>query len=91
MDIGIVVNNVGITNGGLFIDIEKTKLLDTYTVNVNAQIEISKIFIPRFKQRAAKSAFINMSSCSGFFVCSRLGLYSATKTLFDVFSRTIAK
>jgi short-subunit dehydrogenase len=52
---------------------------------------MSKIFIPRFKQRAAKSAFINMASCSGFFACSRLGLYSATKTMTDVFSRIITK
>ena len=83
------MNNVGTASGGYFLDIEKKKLTDVYITNVYSQVEISKIFIPRFRARANKSAFINLSSCTGVFPSPRVGLYTFTKTYNDVFSRII--
>lgn len=91
IDVGIVVNNVGVAHGGYFLDISREKLLETYNINVNSQVQISKIFINRFKQRANRSAFINLSSCTGVFPSPRVGLYTFSKTYNDVFSRILTK
>jgi 17beta-estradiol 17-dehydrogenase / very-long-chain 3-oxoacyl-CoA reductase len=91
IDIGIVINNVGISTNGDFINVERNKLLETYRINVNSQVEVSRIFIPRFKHRVNRSAFINMTSSTGIFPRPRFGLYSATKIMSDVFSRVITK
>lgn len=62
-----------------------------YLTNVNSQVELSRIFLPRFKARANRSALINLSSCTGVFPSPRVGLYTFTKTYNDVFSRIIEK
>ena len=91
LDVGIIINNVGVAHGGMFADIDRKKLEQTFVINVNSMVEINKIFISRFKQRVNRSAIVNLSSCTGIYPSPRVGLYSFTKVYLDVFSRIITK
>ena len=46
--------------------------------------------VPYFKNRKNRSAIINVTSCLGIYWSYRVGNYSLTKHLMDIYSRTMA-
>lgn len=51
---------------------------------------INRIMIPRLQKRQYRSAIINMSSCTGCYLSSRLGVYCSAKKSVDVYSRILS-
>ena len=62
-----------------------------FKINLNSMVTINKILLPRFKNRKHRSAFINLSSCTGVYPSPNTGSYPATKVYIDVMSRTLAE
>ena len=89
-DIGIVVNNVGLTGGGTYIEIDPKTILKTLIVNFRPTYEINKILVPKLRQRNKRSAIINMSSATGYYFSHFIGAYSSIKYALDIYTRTLA-
>ena len=79
VDIGIFVNNAGITAGGAFLQINPKALLQCSFTNFNAVVEINKEVVPMLLKRGKKGALINISSCTGTYLSANIGVYSMSK------------
>ena len=90
VDICMIVNNVGIFRDGPYFKIDPKQIVASTTCNFICQYSINKELIPFLKQREKRSAIINMASASGVHFCPYIGVYSSTKHLSDVYSRTLA-
>lgn len=89
-DIGIVINNVGVIGGGKYLLIEPKTIKRTLTVNFLPAYQINKKLVPKLRQREKRSAIINMSSATGFYISQNVGAYSSIKYALDTYSRTLA-
>lgn len=89
-DIGIVVNNVGLTGGGPYFEINPNLLLKTLRVNFLPAYLINKTLIPKLRERTNRSAIINMTSATGYYLSHFIGAYSSVKHGYDLYSRTLS-
>uniref|UniRef100_A0A671QZF4 3-ketoacyl-CoA reductase n=1 Tax=Sinocyclocheilus anshuiensis TaxID=1608454 RepID=A0A671QZF4_9TELE len=87
LEIGVLVNNVGISYSypEFFLHIPDLENFITTMINVNIT---SVCQVSRHKQHiGAKGVILNISSASGMFPVPMLTIYSSTKAFVDFFSR----
>lgn len=89
LDIGIIVNNAGSVAGGPYFGIAPEMLVDDINVDLLALFVINRILVPKMRTRTERSAILNIASCTGVFLSSRLGVYSSTKRTLDIYSRIL--
>ena len=89
LDISILVNNVGISNIGLFHEITEKRLKDEINVNILPMTLLSHCLIPIMIRRESRSAIINLSSVAGEQPLPYISVYSATKAYNDFLSQAI--
>ena len=89
IDVGILVNNVGMSNIGYLHEIAPGRLLNEINVNCVPMTILSGMVIQRMLQREQRSAIINISSVAGQNPCPFISTYSATKAYNDFFSKSI--
>uniref|UniRef100_A0A182Q585 Steroid dehydrogenase n=1 Tax=Anopheles farauti TaxID=69004 RepID=A0A182Q585_9DIPT len=87
LDIGILVNNVGVINEKpiRLEQMEKRLLWDLININVGAATLLSNIVIPQMKKRH-RGLIINISSLSSLAPTPYLAVYAATKAYMTSFS-----
>ena len=91
VDVSIVVNNVGImSNGTPLLELDMQYAMDMIVVNCVSQTVLDRLFIPRLKARAHKSAVIDMSSISCMFYVPGREIYPATKSYNRSFNNAIS-
>ncbi|KAM9312172.1 uncharacterized protein PAF06_010089 [Gastrophryne carolinensis] len=93
LDIGILVNNVGMAQGGIgtFIDLygdSDKGMMDMLNCNVLSMLQMTRIILPRMVQRK-KGLIINIASEAGTRPYPMITLYSSTKVFVDFFSRSL--
>lgn len=91
LDVGILVNNVGMLFSPIpcrFLDVENLDTAITNLINCNMKslVMMSKIILPHMEKRK-KGVILNLSSGSGCFPCPLYSIYSASKVFVDRFSR----
>lgn len=91
IDIGIVVNNAGSVTSGPYHTLEPQALIDDVNCDLHSVFAINRILIPRLRAREKKSAIINLSSCTGYYLTGRLGVYSSAKLILDIYSQILEK
>ncbi|KTG03512.1 hypothetical protein cypCar_00013420 [Cyprinus carpio] len=89
LEIGVLVNNVGIsyTYPEFFLHIPDLENFITTMINVNitSVCQMTRLVLPRMEARA-KGVILNISSASGMFPLPLLTIYSSTKaSVFTVF------
>lgn len=96
IDVGILVNNVGISNIGkqgnylgYIHEISPGRLINEINVNCVPMVILSNLIVQRMLQRESRSAIINLSSIAGIYPCPYVSTYSATKAFGDFFSKAI--
>ena len=90
LDIGIVVNNAGSVVSGPYHTLDPQELIDDVNCDLMAVFTINRILIPRLRARDHRSAILNLSSCTGYYLTARLGVYSSAKLIYDVYSRVLS-
>jgi short-subunit dehydrogenase len=65
LDVSILVNNVGISNIGVFHEIPAKRILNEINVNILPMTFLSHFLIPKLLARERRSAIINLSSVAG--------------------------
>ncbi|PCJ33801.1 MAG: short-chain dehydrogenase [Moraxellaceae bacterium] len=88
LDIGLLVNNAGIQNHGLFSDITENDELKLVTLNVSFPMQLSHIFIRRFKQRG-KGGILFTSSAFGYLGVPFFANYAASKAYLITFAEAL--
>ncbi|XP_063786872.1 very-long-chain 3-oxoacyl-CoA reductase-B-like [Pseudophryne corroboree] len=93
MDIGILVNNVGILYSELeckILDVPDVdqSLNNTINCNILSVVHMTRLVLPQMVSRK-KGLIINMSSVTGCHPFSLITVYSATKAFVDFFSRGV--
>lgn len=91
LDIGIVINNAGSVSLGQYIEAKPKGLLDDIIVDLWAVFVMNRILIPKLRTRNDRSAILNISSCTGVYISSLLGVYSSCKKTLDIYSRILAQ
>lgn len=90
LEIGVLVNNVGISYSypEFFLHIPDLENFITTMINVNitSVCQMTRLVLPRMEARA-KGVILNISSASGMFPVPMLTIYSSTKAFVDFFSR----
>ncbi|XP_075711654.1 very-long-chain 3-oxoacyl-CoA reductase-B-like [Rhinoderma darwinii] len=91
LDIGILVNNVGMTYNELpvlFLGVPDISKNATSIMNCNmmSAVQMTRIVLPKMIQRK-KGLIINLSSEAGNHPVQMMTMYSATKAFLDYFSR----
>ncbi|XP_068130066.1 very-long-chain 3-oxoacyl-CoA reductase-B-like [Hyperolius riggenbachi] len=93
LDIGILVNNVGMAFKGYkcFLDVSDLSKGITDMLNCNAQsmLQMTRIVLPRMVVRK-KGLIINISSGLGAIPFPRYSLYCGTKACMDFFTRSLS-
>jgi len=91
-DIGMLVNNVGITTDmPCPLELHTDRQMETI-IGLNAlfSTKMTHMTIPHLKKRQ-RSIIVNISSVTAEIACPLLSVYSATKAYNDVFSRAIMR
>lgn len=90
LDIGVLVNNVGISYDypEYFLALPDSRVDALIQLNVVATVRVTKIVLPGMVERK-KGAIVNISSGSGTIVCPLLSAYSASKAFVDNFSQSL--
>ncbi|KAJ1182483.1 hypothetical protein NDU88_007673 [Pleurodeles waltl] len=90
LDIGVLVNNVGIsyTYPEYFLDIPDldNTLNNMINVNMTSVMQMTRLVLPGMLERS-KGVILNLSSASALYPVPLLTVYSATKAFVDFFSR----
>ncbi|KAK6318554.1 very-long-chain 3-oxoacyl-CoA reductase-A [Coregonus clupeaformis] len=90
LDIGVLVNNVGISYPypEYFLHIPDLDNFITNMINVNmtSVCQMTRLVLPRMVQRS-KGVVLNISSASGMYPVPLLTVYSSSKAFVDFFSR----
>lgn len=90
LEIGVLVNNVGISYSypEFFLEIPNLdNLIDTMiNVNITSVCQMTRLVLPQMAERK-RGAILNISSASGMYPCPLLSVYSASKAFVDYFSR----
>ncbi|XP_073510591.1 very-long-chain 3-oxoacyl-CoA reductase-B-like isoform X1 [Phyllobates terribilis] len=93
LDIGILVNNVGMSyspEATTFLDVPDLSQTVTAIMNCNmmSAVQMTAIVLPKMVQRR-KGLIINVSSQAGAHPYPIMTIYSATKAFLDYFSRSL--
>ncbi|XP_013404590.1 very-long-chain 3-oxoacyl-CoA reductase [Lingula anatina] len=92
LEIGVLVNNVGISYQfpEYFTELENLDEMcqKMISINITSVVMMSRIILPEMIERR-KGVIINVASASGISPVPFLGLYSATKAFVDFFSRSL--
>ncbi|XP_013880521.1 very-long-chain 3-oxoacyl-CoA reductase-A [Austrofundulus limnaeus] len=90
LEIGVLVNNVGVSYPypEYYLHIPDLENFITNMINVNmtSLCQMTRLVLPRMVDRS-KGVILNISSASGMYPLPLLTLYSATKAFIDFFSR----
>ncbi|XP_046889560.1 very-long-chain 3-oxoacyl-CoA reductase-A [Hypomesus transpacificus] len=90
LEIGVLVNNVGISYPypEYFLHIPDLDNFITNMINVNitSVCQMTRLVLPRMAERS-KGAVLNISSASGMYPVPLLTVYSSSKAFVDFFSR----
>lgn len=92
LDIGILVNNVGMSyeHPQEFLELNSTNVDDLINVNIMSLNAMTRAVLPQMVERK-KGALINISSFSAAIPTPLLSVYSASKSYVDLFSQGLAK
>ncbi|XP_044130952.1 very-long-chain 3-oxoacyl-CoA reductase-like isoform X3 [Bufo gargarizans] len=93
LDIGILVNNVGMNyhpDVCRFLEVPdiNKRLSDIMNCNVLSMVHMTRIVLPRMVERK-KGLIINLSSAAGARPYPVIAMYGATKVFMDFFSRSL--
>jgi len=90
LDVGIVVNNVGVFAFQKFEDMKPEEINQILVTNIFATTYLTHVFAKRLLSRPIKSAIINIGSESGDLPTSYQSVYSASKAYDHHLSRSLA-
>jgi len=87
LDVGILINNVGMSYPfpNYFNEIDNGLVDSLIQLNIESTLRMTRIFLPIMANRK-RGAIVNMSSASSLFPAPLLTHYSATKAFVDYFS-----
>ncbi|XP_072255419.1 very-long-chain 3-oxoacyl-CoA reductase-like [Pyxicephalus adspersus] len=90
LDIGILVNNVGMAHQGptVFHASNDKEITNMMNCNVMSMLHMTRIVLPKMVERK-KGLIINIASEAGTRPYPRVTLYCATKVFMDYFSRSL--
>jgi len=91
LDIGILVNNVAISNEipERFTEMDRTRMRDMVNININATNELTYIVLPLMVAKA-RGLIINIGSASGLGPTPLLSVYAGTKAYMHSWSETLS-
>ena len=92
LDIGLLVNNVGLSHkyAQYFLELDMQRARDIIELNCQAMVHMTHLLLPRMVDRG-RGAIINISSYSSAHPQPLLGLYSSTKKLVNFFSEALSE
>ena len=92
IDVGILVNNVGILGPHQmpFLELNQQTVIDMVNVNILAATVLCHSLLPKMKEKG-KGAVINISSIAAYFFAPYLAQYAATKHYLSAFTMAIAE
>ena len=91
IDIGVLVNNVGLLGGHAmpFLELEKSTVLDIINVNVTTATYLCHSLLPKMIAKG-RGAIINLSSIASHAPCPYYAEYAATKHYLTAFTQALA-
>lgn len=91
LDVGILVNNVGLSHSipVSFIETEEKEMNDIITINVRGTLRITKLVAPRMVERK-RGLILTMASFGGVFPTPYLATYSGSKAFLQHWSVALA-
>ncbi|CAK83748.1 unnamed protein product (macronuclear) [Paramecium tetraurelia] len=89
LDISILVNNVGMSEGTLFAYEKMDNILKILRVNALSTLMMTRILINKLECRQNKSAVITLSSALAYLPCPYLTVYSCTKSFTHYFTQSL--
>ena len=91
LDIGVLVNNVGILGPHWmpFLEMEENDIKDIMNVNMMATVSLCHAVLPGMVKNG-KGAVINISSVCSNFSVTYLATYTASKRFISAFTKTIS-
>ena len=92
LDVGILVNNVGLSHkfAQYFLELDEGRARDMIELNCQAMVHMTHLLLPRMVEKG-RGAIINISSYSSAHPQPLIGLYSATKKFVNFFSEALAE
>ena len=92
LDIGVLVNNVGMSyeHPMEFLELDSTYVDNLINVNITSLNVMTRIVLPQMTDRKS-GAIVNISSLSGTMCTPLLSVYAASKSYVDLFSQSLAK
>ncbi|XP_068115577.1 hydroxysteroid dehydrogenase-like protein 1 [Hyperolius riggenbachi] len=90
LDVGILVNNAGVSfaHAEFFAEVPEDKVWEMMNVNVTAAVMMTYIVLPGMVQRK-RGAIINVSSATCYKPVPLMTVYASSKTFLDRFSQTL--
>lgn len=85
-----LINNAGISNYSLLIDLDENSYENIFDINVKSTIFYSKYAVKNML-KSAKGSIINISSIWGLYGASNESIYSASKGAIISFTKSLAK
>ena len=91
IDIGVLVNNVGLLGEHQmpFLELDRNTVVNMINVNITSGTVLCHHLLPQMKQKG-KGAIINISSTASLIYIPYLAEYSATKHFMTAFTRALA-
>lgn len=90
LEIGVLVNNVGLSHAyaQFLLEAPKQRLRDMIELNCQAMVQMTHMLLPAMVARR-RGAITNISSTSSLYPVPLLGVYSATKIFVNYFSSAL--
>jgi short-subunit dehydrogenase len=89
LEVDLLVNNAGFAKAGRFAELPLDVQADMVRLNVNAVIELTRLYLPAMRRRN-RGGVINVSSIAGFQPVPQMAVYGATKAFVLSFSEATA-